>query len=95
MEMYGTTAGSTYSITIDPTMGTERPKTPAGLIVTRAVETKDGWLGQVLVDKEIVHEEGPYDDGEPAIRAANRCVVETVKGLFGWAAPDATSGSDE
>lgn len=79
---YGTTAGSTYSISVSPTVGTERPRTPSGLIVTRAVETKDGWMGQVLVDKEIVFQGDACEDGEDAIKEANALVVSVVKGLF-------------
>ena len=78
---YGTTAGSTYSISLSPTEG-DRPETPSGLIVTRAVETKDGWFGQILVDKEIVYQSEPHEDGDEAIKAANARVVGAVKGLF-------------
>ena len=87
---YGNMAGSSYTITLDPTKGTERPKTPAVLIVTRAVETKDGWLGQVLVDKEIVFQTDPItadtfdaeDAGRDAIKAANTRVVQAIRALF-------------
>ncbi len=80
---YGTTtAGSTYGITISPTQAETRPKTPAGLVVTQAVQTRDGWLGQVIVDKDIVWESPAQDDGEGAVKAANARVVEAFKQLF-------------
>jgi hypothetical protein len=84
---YGTTAGSTYGITLTTTSGEARPRTPSGLVVTQAVQTKDGWLGQVIVDKEIVWESDASRDGEEAIQAANTRVVEVFKTLFGWTAP--------
>ena len=92
--MYGTTAGSTYSINVSPTMGDERPKTPSGLIVTRAVETKDGWLGQVLVDKDIVFQSPPHDEGDDAIKEANSRVVNAVKSLFAAVAETTQDGHD-
>lgn len=78
---YGTSAGSTYSLSLSPTEG-DRPRTPSGLIVTRAVETRDGWLGQILVDKEIVYQGDPHEGGDDAIKEANSLVVSAVKGLF-------------
>ena len=85
---YGTTAGSAYSISLSPTVGDERPRTPSGLIVTRAVETKDGWLGQILVDKEIMFQSDPQTDGDTAIKNANERVVRVIKGLFAAIAND-------
>lgn len=79
---YGTVTGSSYGITISPEQADTRPKTPAGLIVTQAVQTKDGWLGQVIVDKEIVWEGDPQPEGEDAIQAANARVVQAFKALF-------------
>jgi hypothetical protein len=69
----------------------ERPKeTPEGLIVTRAVQTKAGWVGQVIVDKQIVHEteawgNDPDDDSDnrtDAIREVNTYVVDAVKRML-------------
>jgi hypothetical protein len=79
---YGTMAGANYSWTVSPTRG-ERPEpTPSGLIATRAVETREGWLGQVIIDKEIVFQTDPYREGEDAIKVANGHVVGKVKALF-------------
>ena len=61
----------------------ERPKDPPkGLIITRAVQTKAGWVGQVIVDKEIVYETEVCDDGDEAQEEANTYVVDRVKNLF-------------
>jgi hypothetical protein len=78
---YGTLTGSTYGFTLS-TAEAERPQTPAGLIATQAVQTKDGWLGQVIVDKTIAWESAPFEDGDDAIKAANARVVERVTQLF-------------
>lgn len=79
---YGTLSGSTYGITISPEESDSRPRTPAGLIVTQAVQTRDGWLGQVIVDKEIVWEGDPEEDGDDAVKAANGRVVDVLRALF-------------
>ena len=82
-----TLSGSNYGITFSPDSGEKAPKTPSGLIVTQAVQTKDGWLGQVIVDKTIVWESDLDDEGADAIQAANSRVVEAFKALFGWTHP--------
>ena len=79
---YGTVGGSTYGISLSPTETEKRPKTPAGLVVTQAVQTRDGWLGQVIVDKEIVWESAAEPDGDDAIKSANARVVLAFKALF-------------
>ncbi len=68
---YGTLTGSNYGFTISPDRGDSAPKPPSGLIVTQAVQTKDGWLGQVIVDRQIVWEGDLSEDGEAAIKSAN------------------------
>ena len=77
-----TITGSTYGITLTPASAESKPKTPAGLIVTQAVQTKDGWLGQVIVDKQIIWESRAFLSAEDATQAANERVVEAVKVLF-------------
>lgn len=83
---FGTITGSNYGFTISPTTAETKPKAPAGLVVTQAVQTKEGWLGQVVVDKEIVWESEAYDDSEDAIQDAiqdaNAQVVDVFKALF-------------
>lgn len=68
------------------------PSTPKGLFATRAVETRAGFLGQVIVDGEIVWESDPYKgyrSGEDAQREANKYIVDRFKALL--APPDTTS----
>jgi hypothetical protein len=79
---YGTLTSSSYGLTLTPGSSDARPKTPAGLVVTQAVQTKEGWLGQVIVDKEIVWEGAAELEGEDAIHAANEQVVQVFKRLF-------------
>lgn len=79
---YGSVSGSTYGLTLTPKTGDARPTTPSGLVVTQAVQTRDGWLGQVIVDKDIVWESAAVEDGEDAIKAANARVVHAFKALF-------------
>ena len=55
---------------------------PKGLIVTRAIETKDGWVGQVIVAEEIVWETPARKKAHQAERAATQRVIERVKSLF-------------
>lgn len=67
-------------------------KTPTGIIVTRSVETKDGWVGQIIVDKTIVWESEPLEDGDDqkyestgqrqAVKAANERVIGALTRLF-------------
>lgn len=78
-----TISGGNYPLVWSPdTNRGERPETPSGMIVTQAVQTKEGWLGQVIVDKEIVWESDLRDEGEDAIQKANSRVVEAIKDLF-------------
>ena len=84
-QWYGTTSGLTLNVA-----PTEPIKTPTGIIVTRSVETKDGWVGQIIVDKTIVWEsEGFQDDDEKhqtgeriAVKAANDRVIGALTRLF-------------
>jgi hypothetical protein len=79
---WGAVSGSSYGITLAPERTETRPTAPRGLIVTQAVQTKDGWLGQIIVDKAIVWESLPHDEGEEAVAAANTRVVEVLRQLF-------------
>lgn len=79
---YGTIASTGTTMTLTVPSGAEPPRTPSGLIATRAVETKDGWLGQVIVDKEIVLETPLTRYSDTAIREANKRVVTAIKALF-------------
>ena len=86
-----TIANWTTGMNISPHKGDRPAPTPRELIATRAVETKAGWVGQVIVDQEIVYETTPSrdvyeDDGRTASEAvqaeANDYVVSRIKRLF-------------
>jgi hypothetical protein len=79
---YGTISTNGATITLDPQISDTRPKTPGGLIVTATAQVKDGWLGQVLVDKTIVWESRAFASPDSAVDAANRRVVEAVTAWF-------------
>jgi hypothetical protein len=76
------TNGVTFSLSPQVGEYRDKPKTPSGLIVTAAVQTKEGWLGQVIVDKEIVFESGACDNADAAVEIANKRVVDVIKALF-------------
>lgn len=86
MSQWGTISTGNQGLTIQTTMGSV-PSTPEGLVVTRAVETKAGWVGQILVDKQIVWESSVKDSehSDPkraALEDANSQVVDKLRGLF-------------
>ena len=90
---YGTVSGSSYGLTVAPARNDEKPRTPPGLIVTQAVQTRDGWLGQVVVDKTITWESDPCADGDDAVQEANGRVVEAFRQLFRPADPTGGAAS--
>lgn len=92
---YGTISTNGATITLSPEVRDTRPKTPAGLIVTATAQTKEGWLGQVIVDKTIVWESSAFRDSESAVDAANRRVVDAVKDLFRDTAPALTINQED
>jgi hypothetical protein len=53
-----------------------------GLITTTAVNTRAGWLGQVLVDQKIVWETEAKLDREDALELADQRVTNVLAGLF-------------
>lgn len=91
MSNYSTGATWTYTgMVIDAKEGERPEKTPHQLIATRAIETKDGWLGQIIMSGEIVYETDPQvdDDGEHvrgselALEAVNTEIQEAFKRLI-------------
>lgn len=54
-------------ITLTTTASPAPVSAPTGLIATRAIQTKDGWRGQIIVAEEIVWES---DYGSPTAREA-------------------------
>lgn len=53
-----------------------------GLITTNAVKAKDGWLGQVLVDQNIVWETEYEIERETALELADERVALVLGRLF-------------
>jgi hypothetical protein len=77
---------TTYStgntgISLVPT-DAERITTPKGLLVTRALELQEGWVGQIIVDKQIVWQGAAVEDERDATQEATSRVVERLKWLF-------------
>lgn len=58
------------------------PNPPKDLVAVTAVQTSAGWLGQNLVDGEIVWESKPLAEKSDALRAANERVIAKIKKLF-------------
>jgi len=56
--------------------------TPKGLLVTRAIELQEGWVGQIIIDKSIVWQGNPRDDEKEAVQEATSRVVDRLKFLF-------------
>lgn len=52
--------------------------TPKGLIVTRAVETKEGWFGQIIVAEQIIWESRMFKTAQPAEEAATKRVIAKI-----------------
>jgi hypothetical protein len=80
-----TLVSSGNGLTVSTDTDRARPRTPEGLIVTTCAQTKAGWVGQIIVDKEIVWEgqawSGSGGSGD-AIDHANRTLVHVIKQLF-------------
>lgn len=78
----------TTGMEISPHRGDKPEPAPRQLIATRAVQTKAGWVGQVIIDAEIIWEtepwaeEGDESPADAAIREANTYVVDRIKRLF-------------
>jgi len=56
--------------------------TPKGLLITRAVQMVGGWVGQIIVDRNVVWQSEPTDDEDGALKAANDRVVNVLGTLF-------------
>lgn len=74
----------TYSTGITLATGTGKvpERTPTELIATRAIEAKDGWLGQVIMAGEIVWQSEPQKNSRDALKKVNRRVHEAFKRLI-------------
>lgn len=82
-------SGNTFGITLSGS-NTEPTRTPGGLVTTRAIEVKDGWVGQVIIGKAIVWQSDPVSQSEEdevrpetaAVQLANARVIDRLTGLF-------------
>lgn len=81
---YTGTSGTTSYNGITLTTGTgETPKpAPKDLIATRAIESKDGWLGQVIMSGEIVYQTKPQGTPDAALTKVNRRVRARFRRLI-------------
>lgn len=82
MTMTSSSSTLTNGITFAPAGSPQPSSAPKGLIVTRAIETKDGWVGQIIVAEAIVWESEPTKKPHQAERAATGRVIERIKSLF-------------
>ena len=76
---WGSNSYSGYNI---PPGESKPARTPPGLLITRAVQVVEGWVGQILVDKNIPWQSEPVEDEDDALKAANDRVVDKLCQLF-------------
>lgn len=78
--------GTTWTYTgtiIDATGREDRPKeAPKSLLATRAVQVKDGWLGQILMAGEIVHETKPQETDDEALEEVGNLILKRFRKLI-------------
>jgi hypothetical protein len=67
---------------LDTTTGQAPARTPKELIATRAIESKDGWLGQIIMAGEIVHQTKPQPTSADALGKVNRRIHNAFKRLI-------------
>ena len=91
MSLNTTVTGTTWNyngMIIDAEKGERPQKTPKALIATRAVEMKDGWVGQIIMSGEIVSETEPFQDtddeegSELALTAVNQQILDAFRKLI-------------
>jgi len=63
--------------------GPRRTESPNDLIATRAVQLKEGWVGQVWVDRTVVWQSAPQGNEGRAQRKANDHLVKRLLKLLG------------
>lgn len=83
------TSASTMPITwtttgqiIDTVRGERPAKASEALLSTRAVESKRGWLGQIVMLGNVVYEVGPFKTSEKAMRRVNSRIYERIRLLI-------------
>jgi hypothetical protein len=55
---------------------------PKGLVVTRAIETKEGWVGQIIVADVIFWESKVFKKAQDAEEAATKRVILKIKRML-------------
>lgn len=91
------TSTATSGITLSAGVSAEPSAVPKALIATRAVQTKEGWRGQVIVAEDIVWE-SDYGSGfaHQAEEEATYRVIDRIKRLLTDPHPnDVTDETDE
>jgi hypothetical protein len=84
MTAYSTGTTWTYNGLIVDTVKGERPKEvdDKRLIETRALQLKDGWVGQIIMGGEIVWETKPYGESEDALDEVNQRILARFKRMI-------------
>lgn len=84
----GNTAVSNSTITystglvFDTKTGESPARTPRELIASRAIEAKDGWLGQIVMSGEIVYQTKPQETSQKALLKVNRRIHNSFRRLI-------------
>jgi len=76
------TVSSTTGLVMDTGVGSRPDPTPTNLLATRAVEAKDGWLGQIIMAGEIVYQTKPQRSSGAALRRVNRRIHDAFRRLI-------------
>jgi hypothetical protein len=83
---YNTSSGNaltyTTGIVLDTKTGERPAPTPRELLASRAIESKDGWLGQIVMFGEIVHETKPHETSADALEEVNEHIHKRFKKLI-------------
>jgi hypothetical protein len=88
MSYTGTTSSSTLSyngITLATGTGETPKPAPKELIATRAVESQNGWLGQIIMSGEIVYQTKPQETSQRALGKVNKRVHDRFRRLIAGA----------
>jgi len=76
------TVSSTTGIVMATSTGDRPAKTPTELLATRAMQAKDGWLGQIIMAGEIVYQTKPQKTSHDALRKVNLRVHNAFRRLI-------------
>ena len=84
----------TSGVVLDTKSGDRPASTPKELLSTRAIESKDGWLGQIVMSGEIVYQtepqtdaaeddpQAPFRGSEKALALVNRRIHDAFRQLI-------------